>query len=105
MAGMAAEIEGGGKATLYVIEPLRQPLGDFAEQEVVIIDARRRAIAVHPQELPVEDPDRRFRHAGYMARRVTPKKHGEAAIGFGAGPNPAPSIDSWPRAGLRWRPC
>ena len=86
VAGMTAEVEGGRKAALHVVEPLRQPLGDFAEQKIVIADAGCRAVAMHPQDLPVEDPDRRFRHAGYMAWRVMPRKRGEAVIGCGAGP-------------------
>ena len=55
LARMAAEIKGQGKAPLDVVEAVRQTLRHLAEQKIVFVQVRRRAVAVPADGTAVED--------------------------------------------------
>jgi hypothetical protein len=56
---MAPQVEGQGKAPLNVVEAVRQTLRHLAQQEIVLVQMLRRAIAVLAHGVAVEDLRRR----------------------------------------------
>ena len=55
LAAMAAEIERQRKALLDQVEAFREPAGDLPQQEIMLRQAGRRAVAMEPREPPVEN--------------------------------------------------
>ena len=68
LAAVAAEIEGGRKIPLDVVEAVGQPFRHFADQEVVFGEPGRGPVAMAPDGPPVEDPNAIRAHAAIPRR-------------------------------------
>ena len=70
LVAMAAEIEAEGKGAAHVVQPVDQPFGDLALQEIVTLPVAGRALAALAQDGAVEHQQGiGARHSGYVGKK------------------------------------